>query len=240
MILIGSQALRKHFPSFPRDPSDLDYIVEKEKTNEPGVEYHLNPVLLKHFSEEILPFNALYTLKISHTIGWDVHWEKNMWDIVWMKEHGAILDINLFYELYEYWNSVKEFNKRSDLEMTAEDFFDNALKCEYSHDLLHTLINPIPTYTKILVGEVEVSEELFDKLSFEDKCNLVYEEVEIMAWERWPKLDFRVAYNKMLKKFIINHAPIWEAIFILENYRHLQKYRNNYFKIIENGIKQIK
>ena len=95
-----------------------------------------------------------------------------------------------------------------------------------------------PTYTKVLKdgAEVNVSEEKFNNLTFEDKCNLVREEVEVMSWERWSKKDYRVAYNMMLKKFILNHAPIWEAIFIIENYVLLQKPIRNHFKIIESQL----
>jgi hypothetical protein len=60
-----------------------------------------------------------------------------------------------------------------------------------------------------------------------------------MSWERWPKIDFRIAYSKMLKKFILDHAPIWEAIFIVENYPELLKYKINHFKVINEGLKKL-
>lgn len=244
LCIIGSTALKYHFPDFNREPKDIDYAVKCVKgiSNKKGVEYLENPVLIDWFGDdvpEVCPANELYTLKMSH-IAWDVFWEKNMWDITFLKQKGCILQKELFHKLYEYWNTFHKKNKRSDLKMTSADFFNNAVKCPYDHDTLHTILNPIPTYTKILIGEVEVSEELFNQLTFEDKCNLVYEEVELMSWERWRKEDFRAAYNFMLKKFILSHAPIWEMIFICENYKLLSKYRRNHFKILEEGIKQLK
>jgi hypothetical protein len=123
--------------------------------------------------------------------------------------------------------------------MTSEDFFNNAIKCPYNHDLLHTFINPVPTYLKILKNdeEVDVDEVKFNNLSFEDKCNLVREEVYIMAYERY-KLHYSIGYLRMLKKFIMNHAPLWEAIFIIENYLNLHKPEYNYIEKIENKIKE--
>jgi hypothetical protein len=44
------------------------------------------------------------------------------------------------------------------------------------------------------------------------------EEVQVMAWERFKKDKWYIGYSKMLKKFLINHAPMWEALFIIENW----------------------
>lgn len=244
MILIGSSALKHWFPDFPRNPKDTDYLVNIKSMwdNVPGkIEYHENDILWNSdlVKGKILEPDVLYTLKISHVIGWDIFWEKHMFDIQFLNKKGCKLNKELFYKLYEYWNKIHGINKRSDLEMSANEFFNNAVKCEYEHDWLHTLLNPSPTFNKILKddAEVEVDEEKFYALSFEDKCNLVTEEIMVMAWERWPKYDYREAYSYMLKKFILNHAPIWEAIFIIENYVALHKPKFNYFKTIENEIR---
>jgi len=234
MVLIGSKAIKHHYPDFNRDPKDSDYAVtDNSLKSSREVEYLYNPII-GHL-EGIAEPNLLYTLKASHVVGWDINWEKHMFDTQFLKQKGCTLDRELFFKLYEFWNTIHEPNKRSDLDMTGTDFFNNAVKCEYDHDYLHTLLNPIPTYTKVLKDgeEVDVNEEKFNNLSFEEKCDLVREEVMIMRWERWSKKDYRVAYNMMLKKFILNHAPIWEAIFIIENYVLLQKPMRNHFKIIE-------
>lgn len=243
MILIGSKAIKHWFPDFPRVPKDSDYLVlDKSRWNNiPGKEeYYENDIIyFKNKDSKYIDPNLLYTLKISHAIGWDINWEKHVWDIQWLKEKGCKLNEKLFYKLYNHWEQVHGKNKRSDLEMTVEEFFDNAIICEYKHDWLHTLLNPIPTYTKILKdgAEVEVDENKFNTLSYEEKCDLVNEEVMVMAWERYPKLNYRVAFTRMLKKFILNHAPIWEALFIIQNHKELHKPNFNYFKTIENGLK---
>ena len=242
-ILIGSRAIRHWFTDFNRgvgDNCDYDYIVKKIPNHTQSIirhEYHLNPVF-KNYAHSIMSPNDLYTLKVSHAIGWDIKWEKTMWDINYLKNKGCKMNLELFKELYAYWNRVHGQNKRSDLEMSAEQFFDNALPKDYDHDFLHTLIKQVPTYTKVLKDgtEVEVSEEKFNKLSFEEKCDLVREEVMVMAFERFSKYDYRVAYSKMLKKFIINHAPIWEALFIVENYVSLHKAKFNFINLLNEKL----
>lgn len=239
-ILIGSSAIKHWFPDFTRDPKDIDYIElgRRSVSSKEGVEILPNPVL-ENFEGDILTPDYLLTLKMSHLF-WDINWDKHMFDVQFLLKKGAKLIPTVFNDLYQYWNEFHGTNKRSDLQMSADDFFDNAMTCPYKHDDIHTILNPVPVYTHILVGEVEVSEDLFQKLSFNQKLDLVREEVMVMAWERMFKLDYRVAYAKMLKKFIRDHAPMWEAKFIIENYIFLIKPEYNYFKKIENGLHKIK
>lgn len=240
-IIIGSTAINHHWPQFPRKPKDIDYAVpEKTPGSTRETEYLENPILFKYFAdEEYLPKDALYTLKLSH-IFWDINWSKHMFDIQWMQDMGCHVIEDLFYELYEFWQDYHSKNTRSDLKMTSKEFFDNAVDTGFEHDWLHTLISDPPTYTKVLKDgkEVEVSEEKFNKLTHREKLDLVFEEVYIMAWERMYKWHYRKAYSTMLKKFIISHAPMWEALFILENYAYLYKPEFDYFKVIEDGIRE--
>jgi hypothetical protein len=244
-ILIGSSAIKHWFPDFNREPKDLDFAVRVEtfgETHYQGflVERLVNPILFDSMTiPSILSPDDLYTLKLSHLF-WNINWDKHMYDVQFLQKKGCVLNTCLFYKLYEYWNSYHGENKRSDLDMTSSDFFDNALKCDYPHDDIHTLLENPPTYTKILIGEVNVCEEKFKNLTFDEKCALVYEEVMVMSWERYRHMDYRVAYTKMLKKFIMSHAPMWEALFIIENYITLHKPKFNYFKQIENGLHKIK
>jgi hypothetical protein len=254
-MIIGSYALKHHFPEFKREPKDYDIVAfdEYDKLDlirihkgTPGLklEVLVNPIILNYYKKKggipaICGKDELYTLKMSHLF-WDVNWEKHEWDATFLREKGCKLIKPLFDDLYEYWNEFHGKNKRSDLKMTASEFFNNALNCPYDHDWLHTLLNPIPTFNKVLKDgeEVEVSEEKFNLLSEEEKEDLVREEVEIMAFERWPKLNFRMAYGIMLKKFIISHAPIWEAIYILENYKKLCRAKHNFIKYLNEKINE--
>lgn len=241
--MIGSKAIKRWFEDFPRTPKDVDYIVDYKTKGSSEIELLYNPILYKFIKEEF-PYwevaspDVLYTLKMSHVVGWDINWEKHLFDIQFLKKKGCKLISELFYELYEFWNTVHQKNKRSELNMSSEMFFDNAIKYPVPHDIIHTFIKNPPTFTKVLVGEVEVSESLFNELLFDEKCDLVTEEVMVMAAERFGNLNYRNAYSKMLKKFTINHAPLWEAIFIIENFPLLEKPSFNFLKIIEDGCKE--
>lgn len=235
MILIGSTRLKELCPDFPREPKDIDYIVEDRTfyKSSKDIEYLDNPGF---DLSKPLDLNDLYTLKLSHMF-WDINWEKHLFDIRWLQDHtDAKVDKDLFYKLYQFWTDYHGENKRSELALSADEFFNNAVDTEHDHDWVHTLIKNPPTFTKILIGEVEVSEEKFNQLSHTDKLSLAREEVYVMAWERMQHMHYRQAYGKMLKKFIMNHAPLWEAIFILDNYNELAKPEYNFIEHINNQI----
>jgi len=244
-MIIGSVALLYHFPDFPRQPKDLDFVIYKDEIIPPishlnpdnlRIEYLINPIFLDYcFEKHVYVYcnpDILYTLKISHSL-WDLEngsWDKHMWDIQWLKEKGCKFIPELFYKLYEYWKTIHGENKRSNLEMSAEDFFDNAVTFPAEHDYLHELLvtHPYfkgeqPTYKKILKDgeEVEVSEEKFNLLTEIEKFNLVTEEVMVMALERYGDMYYKKAFGRMLKKFILNHAPLWEAVWIIQHHKEL-------------------
>lgn len=242
MILIGSSAIKHWFPDFHREPKDVDYVVDSKRPAKPGVEHLFNPVLCSLFNEgdHMLSPGQLCTLKASH-LCWDINWQKHMFDLQFLLKKGCKIDRDLFWRLYEYWNEYHGKNKRSDLKMTKEDFFTNKINYDTcQHDELHKILNPAPVYTTILKDgkEVELSEEKYNQLTKEQKLDLVREEVMVMAYERFKDLGFRIAYSRMLKKFIISHAPKFTLLFILENYIELHKPKINFIKQIDDGINQ--
>lgn len=233
MTLIGSKAIKHWFPEFKREPKDVDYAVAQlpeKKTS--GIDYLLLPSIVA-LGHEILPPNELLTLKVSHLF-WELAWDKHMFDVQWLLAKGCKIDLPLFYKLYWYHVDFHGDNHRSNLEQSAKSFFNNALK-KYDHDYLHTLISPEPMYKKVLRDgeEVAISEEKYNKLSHEEKLELVREEIYVMAYERLGGRDYRIAYGWMLKKFIISHAPIYEALFIIENHKELYKPEYNYKKKLD-------
>ena len=239
MLLIGSEAIKRWYPEFPREPKDRDFATKRNLKNpERGIEYLHNPVLVEWYNmTDICPPSGLLTLKMSH-IFWDIKRDKHLHDIQWLLAQGVRPIPALFYQLYEFWTEKHGKNKRSDLNMTADEFFDNALTCKHDHDYLHTLINPTPTYFKVLKdgADVDVCEDKFNALTHEEKAALVREEVYIMAYERFSSDYWVVAYRKMLKKFLINHAPLWEAYWILINYSELNNPEYNFVEKINNGL----
>lgn len=255
-MIIGSRALKYWFPDFYRAPKDFDIIRTNKdledlkyliKHNKQRIEYLYNPILSENialYSKDnyILP-DVLYTLKISHMFWDNPKWDTHFQDIMFMKDKNCKLDIDLFYKLFEYWEIFHGKRKSSNLNMNSEQFFNNALKnkIEYEHDLLHTLLVNPPTYTKILMDgeEVLVSYDKFKLLSESEKISLVKEEVMVMAWERYYLWPYRKAYYVMLKKFIMNHAPLWESLFILDNLKKIYNPGFNFIDHINNNLIKI-
>jgi len=197
MILIGSKAIKHHYPDFKREPKDTDYAVPNSEffSRDRSIEMLVNPVLFKYteYGEDILSPDNLVTLKASH-LCWDINWQKHMFDTQFLLGKGCKIKTDMFWDLYNYWNEYHKKNTRSDLKMTKESFFSNAINYdEMEHDKLHLLINPIPMYSRILKDdcEVELDEDKYLKLSHEDKLDLVREEVMIMAYERFKKFRYR-------------------------------------------------
>lgn len=265
-MIIGSTCIKHWFPDFPREPKDIDYITSQQFPVEESsyftrdtnlkIEILDNPVLQSYVLNEhghipkYCPKDALYTLKLSHSF-WSLDngsWEKHMWDIQWLKDKGCVLIEPLFYELYLHWCTFHGSNKRSNLEMNSEQFFDNAVNFPVSHDTLHEMLiqheyfnnQQAPTYTLILKDncEVDVDEKKYNQLTELQKYNLVFEEVAVMAHERYNKVLYKKAYNIMLKKFIISHAPLWEAMWIIQNHKLLlTTIPFNFIKHLDNEIR---
>lgn len=241
-LIIGSTAMRYHFPDFNREPKDIDIAVESTEglktTRE--VEYLENPILFKYISDgqKYIDPNMLLTLKMSHLF-FNINWDKHMWDVQFLLKKGCQYDYNLLLELYDYWKDFHPRHRRSNLNMTKDEFFTNAINYdEHEHDHLHTLINPEPTYQKILVDgkDVEISEDKFNGLSLNEKLDVVREEVYVMAYERYRNKHYLIAYSKMLKKFIMQHAPIWMFPFVVENYLKINRAEINFINIIKNQL----
>jgi hypothetical protein len=218
-ILVGSAAIKQHFPDFKREPKDQDYIV-KEKVEFDENDNLVVPIFFNYCKSEVASPEQLLTLKLSH-IFWDVNWDKHMWDIQFLLGKGIDYDFEWLLELREHWVKHYKGLYRSNLKLSKEEFFDNAINTGYEHDYIHTLINPVPMYTEVLAADgkgVELDGHKFMNLTYDDKLKFIQEEVMVMAWERFSKLYYKEAYHKMLKKFIRNHVPIFAFDFTICNY----------------------
>lgn len=236
-ILIGSECLNYWYPDFPRIPKDIDYAVDEECKSGFGVEYLYNPVLFKYtsFAEDMsvttLEAGLLLSLKISHLF-WNINWDKHMWDIQFLLSKGCQYNIEYIKEQIEFWNKYLPKVHRSDLKMTKDSFFNNAVnKDTNEHDLLHAKLVEYPAYKKLLKDgcDVELDESKWEYLTFEEKCDVVYEETSVMAFERYdPKLYWKAAFNRQLKDNIIKHFPFFIALFAIENYKIISNPKLNY------------
>lgn len=80
------------------------------------------------------------------------------------------------------------------------------------HDRLHELISDlttgtVPTYTRIVTGDYKPSKELFDKLTFMQKVDLMVEESIVLALERWfiPQMVENGINHKLVDRFYSNN-----------------------------------
>lgn len=254
MLIIGSTAIKHHFPDFKRSPSDIDFILLKDRDNakrrerlradhpDTKVEFLTDPGILKYQQKGYLSPDLLLTLKCSH-IFWDVNWDKHMWDIQFLLEKGYKINQKVFDELYAFWNTYHKKLRRSDLDMSAEDFFgNNVIELEIPHDTVHTFLADVPAYTKVLADGAEVQTDVnkFNALSHQEKLDLVIEEVQVMSWERYKTVKWYRGYSIMLKKFIRLHAPMYEVQFIIENWKTLVKCPMNHYELINQKAKEWK
>lgn len=240
MIIIGSTALKYHFPEdCPREPNDIDVVVKDSSKFRKikNTEFLENPALLKYEKSGYISPVMLLTLKMSHLF-WDINWDKHMFDVQFLLKKGCKYDLAVLREFREYWEQTLPKVRRSNLELNKEEFFSNKVnKDTEEHDKLHKIIAEVPAYTKILKdgAEVELDENKWIQLSFKEKCDIVREEAYVMAAERYKNLHYIPAYRKQLKDCIQKHYPEYIALFAIENYKELEKPECDYKQKIENG-----
>jgi len=237
-LIIGSTAIKNYYPDFPREPKDIDIVVFDKQKREGVIEFLENPVILKYQDSGYLKPDLMLSLKISHLF-WDINWEKHLFDVQFLLGKGCKYNLSLINELRSFWDSFLPKIRRSRLEMNKEQFFTNSVnENTEQHDYLHILLNSVPMYTKLLKEncEVELDENKWQSLSFEEKCDVVFEETAVMAFERFKIIDYRIAYKKQLKDNIIKHFPFYIELFTIQNYRNLEKPKYNFKTKIENEL----
>lgn len=221
--IIGSTAIKHWFSDFNRIPKDLDYAVDEEYKGEKihGIEYLYNPHL--NFNEAYASPETLLSIKISHLF-WDTNWDKHMWDVQFLLDKGIKSNYDLIDKLISFWEDYLPKIRRSILEMSKEDFFNNSVNKD-EHDNLHKQLVEIPAYTKILKDgcEVELDFDKWNNLSEQEKRDVVNEETYVMAFERYNgKLNIVRGFRRQLKDNIMKHFPKPIAFYAIENFKSFQ------------------
>lgn len=216
MYLFGSQLIKKYFSDF-RTPNDTDWVTNIKENMRPskiGVEeYYYMPFSP---SREMTP-DELYTVKASHAI-YDIHWEKTMSDIRFLQKKGCQIVPDLFNQLRTYWEEIHGYQDRTDFEVEEGKFFEDRVKRKLNHDDLHKIINPTPTYFKIIDNGVNPNSKKFDNLTELEKKELMFEEAFVIACERYYNLPPRKAYNRAQRILVTRLHPIWLADFVIQNW----------------------
>lgn len=242
-VLIGSQAMKAHFPVEAREPKDIDYFSEESldffkaallPEDAKKVEIFWHEDLAQWSWGPLASIDELYTIKVSHAF-WELKnrsWGKHMMDVMFLQSNGAKLIPELYKILYKVWEDTHG-KKKVNLEADPDDFFnDKIVKRIYDHDSIHESVAYYdrPLFERILRdnSDVAVDKSKWDALSHEDKLKMVREEVYATALER--KLvptDYKYsagkAYNWTLQKTITSLTKGWFALFVVENFKDLTR-----------------
>ncbi len=249
-IIVGSQAARHYYPEFPREPRDVDTWSDYSSSNfidDEGIKHENKdvseyPNLLDFLYEavslrdEYLDPTLQLTLKISH-IFWNVHFEKNIRDIIFFQQKG--LKANAYYvqAMKKDWEIIHG-KKKGSLNKCNEDFFRDNVKRTYVHDSIHQAVayGEYPWYSKLKKDPTKalLSKEMFDNLEHYEKIQLCREEIYTTCLERFlipsnfetPVLP---AYRNTIKKLLVSMTRNWFPLFIVENMLELKDLDNHDF-----------
>ena len=257
MLLIGSRAL-SHYIDLKRDKKDWDFVTDRSLQSRPDCEYHHNPVFLELLShhQNRLPdgyreglawwrpsFNELYTLKVSHSF-WPIRWDKTMYDIGLMQSEGAQLIEPLFKKLYSYWSQVHRDKSYVNLNVTNERFFNQRVERQYSHDYLHHILaysqKPLFESIKPDTSRALCSEKMFLELDSISQLNLVREEAQVIALERYyltgRPSSLKGWYRMALCDLVTRLSKGWFPLFIALNWNELKEPDRDYVQIFKDHI----
>jgi len=236
MYIFGSHLIKKYFPDF-RKPNDIDWVTNDANKLGKSIigkeEYYFIP-----FSpdREMTP-NEIYTVKVSHAI-YDIHWKKTMGDIRFLQIKGCQVIPDFLSKLREHWVKIHGTQKRTNFEVEPGDFFDDRLNRRINHDDLHKMVNPNPTYLKIIDGVTPIKEKFYN-LTESDKIEVLFEEAFVISLERYGYHPSRSAYQLSQQSLVTRLHPVWISDIVIENWNKYywnsmnSKFYNNY-----NNLKQ--
>ena len=234
-LIYGSTAIKHFFPDYNHEPKDLDIITETDN------KYHLDingckrieQYYLPEFSyifennkdEEFVDPDFLYTIKMSH-LSWDINWDKHMKSAIVLREKGAKLDKTFYDSLMTAWSRVHG-KKQVKMNVNNSDFFKENIQRKYDHEYLHEVFSfydrPLNERIRKDLDSPLCSEELWNKLSEEDKFKCALEELMVLSTERFLLSDTKIPINhartKMLKQMITSTTTGWFNLFLKLNFK---------------------
>jgi hypothetical protein len=235
MYLFGSKLIKKYFSDF-REPNDTDWVTNDQSKLKPSrigeEEYYYIP-----FSpdREMTP-DEIYTVKVSHAI-YDIHWKKTMSDIRFLQIKGCKIIPDFLQNLRNYWELIHGVQVRTDFEVEPGDFFDDRVRRKLNHDELHKMINPTPTYLKIIDNGVNPNFDKYHKLTEDERKEVLFEESFVISIERFWTANDRMAYQIAQQSLVTRLHPVWLADEIIKNWNKWywnpqnSKFYNQYKKI---------
>ncbi len=242
MLIFGSTALKHWFPDLEREPKDIDYMGEGKSTRE--IEYHFNPafqyILDNNKDSKYVDPDFLYTIKVSHA-AWDVRWDKTMHDIMFMRDKGCTLNLELYKLLLKDWEVIHGTKKHIILNGSMDEFFNSNVTRKMNHDQLHELVKfyerPLHESIRPDLTNVKVSKVLWDNLSHEDKIKCAMEEIMVFALERYEEYPPNFALIKGIKQLITKSTKGYFTLFMIENFKTLIYDYREHFNLLYKQYK---
>lgn len=256
--LIGSHWMQSLFPEMPetrvKDTSDVDILVREPYSKQDVQEFrgrfgkrtelHYIPDLWRALENKKLdPRDIAFTLKASHVSFDSVHKAKTFYDLFWMSRAGCKIIEQLFHELHDFWCNKFTEPWRADFIAESEEFFDDAVSREHVHDDLHKRVayydQPAfkflqePGQTTVWVCPIK-----FYQTTEHIRQRVVIEEAQTLALERHilpgaskrtvKALPPRLAYMRMIEALVDRLAPLWMAIYIIENLHYFLTFKEEF------------
>ena len=256
-VLVGSRALAYWNKDFKVNPStDWDVIGYSSQPFE-GIEYHapshLNNDIMRNYATNrvvelpdgdeafVMSMTGLAIMKRSHL--WrDLNFDRHItmyhkFGLAGsLQVHEGVSQVS--YDLAYRTQLTKEVYKqwKPKLNVSKEEFFDDAVVKYYDHDYLHELVANVPgkpMYREMLEDGQEVlcSQEKWSKLGELRQTWCVVEETEVIAIERFMipsnwTYNPSLAYCKALSKVCTTLTSGWFRDFAIDNYPVIMQYRN--------------
>ena len=194
---------------------------------------------------------ALFLIKRSHA-GHDVFWDKTMFDL----HHLRKALTRPFTEAEQAFLAARKreaderfAGKRSKMNFNVpnEAFFTAAVERHFEHDELHRRVARIaygdtPMHERIRrdPNTPKCDQDLFEILSFDDKCRTVREETMVIALERFlipgKTRNRHIAYRKALRVVALRLTRNWFQDFIIDNYETLTRCDKDFWSEIEEEL----
>lgn len=261
VTLIGSQAMKMHFPDAREPGPDWDWHGPQLPDGFPWDTSERHDVFIDerlgawnwsggvYGWDSIATPDELYTMKISHGY-WDINgtWDKHAADIVFLQRKGCKLIPELHDILKGIWSDRYRKNPIS-LDKTADEFFNDRVQKKYVHDTVHESVayRDHPWYVDILKdgSEVLTDNAKFWALPLESQLELVREELYVIALERVliPK-DYKAsafgAYRWALRRTAISLFKGQWALFLLTHLDELGRPDVDYVERHHNNSRKLR
>lgn len=240
--IIGSTAAYHWFPHGAggkpaRVPKDIDLLTPaKVASDSPttclvDAQWHSAAEYLISINRDpvFLDPDLLLTLKVSHA-HWDVKWSKTIWDVWFLQEAGAKLNMDAYDRLFKVWTEVHGA-KKVNLKKPVAEFFIDAVRRKHDHEQLHELLafNDRPMHERLRPDNLSVwcDAGLFNALSAEQQFQTALEELLVVAVERFDldststPIDILKAVNGAYHQLVTSMTTGWFARFLILNHCHL-------------------